>query len=149
MDPISQGLKVIYALCVGFISGSLFSIGYLFYRSFDVVFRGRSKACSKFITDLIAYAAYAVVTVIFVYAANNGVIRYFLILFEFAGTILYRLTAGRLFVFLTDKVCALFAGIVKYIKEIVKKLMRPLMCIIYEHYYNNYIVSVINDKHGR
>ncbi|MBQ7699147.1 MAG: spore cortex biosynthesis protein YabQ [Clostridia bacterium] len=124
IPPSRQLLLLIYSVIVGYISGCVCGAARLPADILKDLFP--EKKIMHFTVDIIYDIVLSVVfitgVVIFIYAANEGMIRYFLILFAFSGLILYRITLGKLY----KKLSYILLKAVKYAAGKLQRFLYPL-----------------------
>ena len=121
LSPAEQGILVLYSLCIGIITGFIFEI-FRFTAAVLLCISANSKKKSsvytvfRFILDVLFSLIYTVIAVIFIYGANNGSVRYFILLFAVLGFVLYLVTAGKLISHIENKLSRFLYKIVSLLE---------------------------------
>lgn len=141
IPPEKQGLLVLYAIIIGFLCGSLCGIIRFFAEIIKKALnntKNNKLFCIIFdlILDIISSVVYIMLIIVFIYASNEGNIRYFLILFSLSGLLLYSLTIGKLLNKLSVIIADALCRILRAFKALIYKLIRPI-----RSYINNRLVS--------
>ncbi|MBO4423004.1 MAG: hypothetical protein J5879_06165 [Clostridia bacterium] len=149
--PGRQLILALYSVSIGFIFGMIYSVIRMpvsFIR-YCIDVNGK-KTWPLFMTDLLLdillFTLYTVTTVIFIYAANEGAARYYMIAFSLAGFIIQRLTVGRLFGFVSSKLDPVFYRIIRRIAHAIKTAIRPLYELICNYKMKKYIIKAIKNR---
>ena len=97
LSPERQGLLLLYSLLLGISLGILFGLFKLPLNIAKELIKKRTfKFTADLVCDIIISVVYTLAVVIFIYAANEGVIRYFMIAASFIGLLLYHFSLGRI-----------------------------------------------------
>lgn len=140
--PSEQLLLLLYSVCLGIGVGFIYSFFDTIYMIVDLHIdkcgekRSENQPCEKnktiiskifqFSIDFFFSIVYTIIIVVFVFCANNGKYRLFIMLFGVFGFILYRITLGRLVNFLMRKLLALLQKAVRCV--VIAPLMRLFFC---------------------
>ena len=130
-SPQRQALLLLYSLALGVLLALVFGISRL---PLDFIKHTALLRCKKqtfrFIYDLffdvLFSVIYAVAVVLFIYASNDGVIRYFMIVSSLFGTLLYHISLGKLFKRLTKAAARPLYNAGVRIYRRIKKLLYPI-----------------------
>ena len=148
LSPERQGLLLLYSLALGLSLAVFFGFVRFPFSVFVQISKLRGKKrvfgfIADLICDIITSVIYTLSVVLFIYAANEGVIRYFMIAASFAGVILYRLTLGRLLNKLAEKTARpVYNGAVRIYKGIIK-LLSPVRAAADDKKVKKYIKNKI------
>ena len=151
IPPDRQGLLLLYSLIVGFISGLLCGLLRIPSGVLKSIFIKRKIFCIIIgaLFDIITSIVNIIVIIVFIYAANSGVIRYFLLLSALLGIILYNISFGRLI----DKLSVALASAIRIIAEAIKKSVRkltyPLRRLTESRFLMRYTKTTILSAHRR
>ena len=130
--PAEQGTLVLYSLCVGTATGLIYEV-FRFITSFIFFFFINSKkkssffALFRFALDILFSLIYTVIAVIFVYGANNGTVRYYILLFAVIGFFSYYYTLGKLFSYIEKKISLLLYNFCIFAHKRMLLLICPLI----------------------
>lgn len=150
VTPAKQALLLLYSFLLGITLGIVCG----FIRCPFVIFeRLCNKRGARFLTYLISDIIIAVIftlsVIIFIYAANNGVIRYFMILSAISGVLLYRFSIYRyiykLYILTANiihKLCLIMNNMLIRLSEPVKKAVNDVKV-------KNYTVRLIKNAPRR
>ena len=146
IPPERQGMLLLYSIVIGFLSGTVCGIVRIPVEIIKYLFPNKKiiHLITDVICDVVLSLLYISVTVIFIYAANEGVIRYFLIIFAFAGFILCRITLGKLY----NKLSYVISKAVNIVIRGLKKLIYPITARFISHSVEKYIKKGILKTHG-
>ena len=147
IEPDKQGLLLLYSLIVGYLTELLCSIIRLPSAVIKNVSASRKIFCIiiDILFDIITSIVHIIVIIIFIYAANSGIIRYFLLLAALFGVILYRISLGKLVNLLSDALTTITAITAKH----VRKFIYPLKRLIVSRDVIHYIKTTILPAHRR
>ncbi len=135
LSPAEQGILVLYSLCIGIITGFIFEI-FRFTAAVLLCISANSKKKSsvysvfRFILDVLFSLIYTVIAVIFIYGANNGSVRYFILLFAVLGFVLYLVTAGKLISHIENKLSRFLYAAAVYSFHKIVSLLEPAKAAI-------------------
>ena len=147
-SPQRQALLLLYSLILGALLGLIFGIARL---PFDLIkhialIRGK-KRVFRFVYDLffdvLFSLIYTVAVVLFIYASNDGVIRYFMIVSSLSGTLIYHISIGKLFKRFTKTAARPLYNAGVRIYKLIKKLLHPLYAAAENKKVKLYIISKI------
>lgn len=129
--PLTQLMIALYSVVIGAFIGSVYSLMRSVYRSMKTMLcRGKAGpaffAVAEITVDIVFSVFYTVTLIIFIYAANRGVVRYFMLLFSLIGYITFNKLIGRHIVNASEK--AAFA-----LKKVVLRLMKQLDALFAPH----------------
>jgi hypothetical protein len=150
-SPETQFISAVYSLLLGFLLGILYNI-FKIPLYILIKLTAGNKHYERFvnimiiINDIISSCIFAVVTVIFIYAANDGMIRYFMLVFELSGTVISRFTAGKLIRKLSSKIADITYGIIIFTVKSVKKLFKPIIAYKRAKDAERHILRTINNS---
>ena len=149
--PAAQIISAFYSFLLGFILCVLYYILKIPLFVLIKLSDGR-KYCELFVNvftalcDIISACICAVVTVLFIYAANDGMTRYFMLLFELTGAFINRLTLGKLIKKLAIKTADLIYVVLVFIKNTAKMLLSPLIGYYRSKSYEKHILKIIGNS---
>ena len=129
--PLTQLMIALYSVVIGAFIGSVYSLMRSVYRSMKTMLcRGKAGpaffAVAEITVDIVFSVFYTVTLIIFIYAANRGVVRYFMLLFSLIGYITFNKLIGRRIVNASEK--AAFV-----LKKAVLRLMKRLDALFAPH----------------
>ncbi len=129
--PSEQLLLLLYSVCVGIGVGIVYSFFDTIYIVADLYVdkykekEVKNQPCEKnktiiskifqFSIDFFFSIVYTIIIVVFVFCANNGKYRLFMMLFGVLGFIIYKITVGRLVSFLMRKLFELVQKAIRFI----------------------------------
>ncbi len=153
-SPERQGLLLLYSLALGAVLGLLFGLIRFPFEIVKQVFilRGKKRVFPfvyNLISDISQSVVYTAAVVLFIYAANEGVIRYFMIASSFAGTALYHISLGRLLLKASAAAALPVHAFSVFIYKGIKNLLRPLYGIRENKKVKLYIISKIRTSFVR
>lgn len=123
----------LWCLFCSFLSGLLIGAVYDLLRIIrSLIFTGK---ISLFVCDFLFAVCFAVVSVFFSMAFSRGNTRYFILMGEIVGFLLFRFTVGRITLpfagFIIKKTKLIFKKILIKSKKITKKVLQPAYKILY------------------
>lgn len=121
---------VIFGLILGVINDIFRFIRYLGFKS----------KISVFLQDVIYMSICGLLTFLFLLAFNNGEIRYFPLIGEFFGLVIYRYTIGLFTYKLFKFIVSFFRWILLFIKKIIKVILTLLKKIFRPVFGSNSLV---------
>ncbi len=124
-----QSLSILYAFILGLFSGLLYDVLKIIRLSF------KRRKCLTFALDVLFMVIFAFSTVIFSMGYARGNSRYYILLGEIAGFLLFKLTLGRVILKLWAKILPLISKIIKIVTgfgaKTFKKLLQRVNKILY------------------
>lgn len=109
-----QVMIFLYAAALGGVLSAIYDV----FRIIRIAFDGRITAV--FVEDILFSIIALVLTFIFVVAFNNGELRFFVLIGEFVGFIIYYFTIGKLTMFASK-------AIISVVKKFLKLLSMPFV----------------------
>ena len=135
-SPADQVILVLYSLCTGIITELVYEL-FRFFVSFVFCVSVNSKKKSRiftvfqFILDILFSLIYTLIAVIFIYGANNGTVRYFILLFAVLGFLICYFTLGKILAYIEKKISYNLYCFIIFLYNTILKLLRPVKtCII-------------------
>lgn len=149
LSPKEQLILVLYSLIVGVSVGAVYSISrFLLY--FTYMFFNRSGKCAKaaeIILDILFSIVYTVIVILFIYGANNGAFRYFLLLNALIGFMVYIKTVSKVLNKIMSKAAFLMHGLIiklyGYAVYVLKLIINPIVSVIDEKLTINYLKNTV------
>ncbi len=136
-SPNEQLCLILYSLCLGVGVGIIYSffdtISIILNLHIDTKRANFEKKLSsdknkiiilkifQFSIDFLFSVVYTIITVVFIFCANNGKFRFFVMMFAVLGFVLYKVTVGKAVNYL---MCALFS----YIKRLLSFIVISPLC---------------------
>ena len=150
-SPEEQGIIVLYSLCIGIVTGLIYEL--FRFTSVFVLFisENRNKKSSfsfifRFLLDILFSLIYTLITVIFIYGANNGTVRYYILFFTASGFLLYYFTLGKLFSFAEKKISYGLYSLMKAVCIGIRKLLDPLNRAVSSYKIRKYVMRRITKE---
>ncbi len=132
-----QTVYFLFSLLFGVILSSLYDIVRV------LRFSGLTKLWQIVMSDVLYFALCAFLTVLFALPFNNGSVRYFVLLGEAVGFVVYRFTLGEymavVYCFIIDVLRKFFVKSLKILKYFSNKVLKANRFVVYN-------VGVIIDK---
>lgn len=130
-SPQEQGILVFYSLCVGAAVEIVyevfrFIVAFLFCISVNSKRKSKFYIIFRFLLDILFSLIYTVITVIFIYGANNGAVRYFILLFSAIGFLISYYTLGKLLSYLENRASHSLYRLIIFTYEKIRRLLRPV-----------------------
>ena len=99
-SPIEQLKTALYSVIIGFFIGVIYSVMRSVYASSKTLFcRGKAGtalfAAAEIAVDIVFSVFCTVTLIIFIYAANRGTVRLFMLLFALFGFVVFNALAGK------------------------------------------------------
>ncbi len=150
-SPEEQGIVVLYSLCIGIITGLIYELFRFTSVFVFCISDNRNKKSSfgfifRFILDILFSLIYTLITVIFIYGANKGTVRYYILLFTAAGFSLYYFTLGKIFSFAEKKISYLLYSFIRAVYIGIGKLFDPLIRAIGSYKIRKYAIRRIKNE---
>ena len=151
VPPERQGLLFLYSLVLGYIIGVLCGSLRLPACVLKNIVSNNKKICIiiDILFDIMLSIVNIIVIITFIYAANEGVIRFYMLLITFLGILLYKISLGKLQNMLAASLSKLIRKITVFIIKIVRKLIYPLKEEIISLRVMGYIKRGISSAGGR
>ncbi len=122
---------LLYSAVVGVAVGVIYT---LLCVTYDMCVGKRKNIFFRICLDLLFSAMYTLIAVLFVYAANSGKIRVYILFFSVLSFALYQLTAGKL---LYRLLMLMLGGTIKALSALFAFLLKPfsaLLCIAVRYF---------------
>jgi len=110
-----QAAVFLLAVAFGFVLGALYDI----FRIIRIAVK--CGTVSVFLQDLLFFTICALLTFLYIFYTNSGDVRFFIILGEFFGAILYICSVGALVMRISAKIVEVIKRIVKFLCNIISK----------------------------
>lgn len=151
IPPARQGLLLLYSFIIGYLSGAVSGVAGLPARILKRILCKNKTAgiLIDALLDILASVLYIIVMITFIYAANEGIIRYFLLLSALSGVIVYSVSAGRLLKKLETALSKLLCRIAGCVSRKIRKIIYPVKAGIGDRAVMKCIIAKITTAHGR
>ena len=151
VPPERQSLLFLYSLVLGYFIGILCGSLRLPACILKNIVSKNKKLCIiiDILFDILLSIVNIVVIITFIYAANEGIIRFYMLLITFLGILLYKISLGKLQNKLAAALSKLIRKITVFIIRIVRKLIYPLKEEIISRRVMGYIKRGISSAGGR
>ncbi len=128
---------LLYSLVIGICIGVLYTVFRLIYGVLCAFINGKKcRTIFRFALDILFSLLYTLVAVIFVFGANSGVVRLYILFFAFSGCIIYHLTIGRAVYDLLMKVLYFTIRLIKRLFGILSYPLRQLFAFLSDRYFS-------------
>ena len=141
IPPEKQSILLLYSLMIGYISGLICGT---IRTPADILNNTllknkRWRIVTDTVFDIIISVVFILITVTFIYAANEGIIRIFMITAAFCGIYLYKISLGKLQRKFNSALSAALYNIMVFASGLIKRMMYPLRSRVRSHGVLRYI----------
>ncbi len=131
---------LLYSLAVGLAIGVLYTVFKLIYSIMcEYGLSKKTRTALRFVLDILFSILYNLIIVVFVFGANSGVVRSYILFFSFMGAVIYELTIGKL---IYNVLLLMLKFIVRISQKTVRMLCKPLkilLRVVSERYYSDIV----------
>ncbi len=144
---------LLYSLAVGLAVGVIYTVFRLIYSVvFEYGLGKKTGIILRFILDILFSLLYNLIAVIFVFGANSGVVRSYILFFAVVGFVLYELTLGR---FIYGILLCVLKVVVRISKRMFYILCLPFRLLLrnithrmYSSLIKKYVLNMLNGGIG-
>lgn len=144
VSPAAQTLSALYSILAGVAGGVVYDLFRLIYAVSSAFFGG--AVCRRVIRaacDVLFSIVYSAMAVVLVYAANGGIVRYYMILFFFSGSALYLLIIGRFTKKAEARLTEAIKALLKLLASFAKRVYEPVYKRLLQRRVMRYIMKKI------
>ena len=146
VPPEKQAILLLYSFAVGVSLGIICGFIKLPFVLIDrLANNGKARFITYLISDILISVLFTVAIVIFIYAANNGVIRYFMIISAYIGILLYKYTIYRYIYKLYIIIANIVHKLLLFMNKLFIKLSKPVIAVINDRSVKKYTVCLIKN----
>lgn len=129
IPPQRQSILLLYSLIIGYSSGLICDIARFPAFILNDLLHNKNKLCIiiNIMFDILISIVNIILIIVFIYAVNAGMIRYFMLLSTLIGIILYKISLGKLTKILAEAISKAVIKSERLVINTISNLIRPII----------------------